>query len=87
MQYLFEYSDRLSSPYEAFQVDSTIEYFPVRPHWHYFTEIMYMLEGVAMVECDDKTYAVEPEQLIIFHPKAIHSIYAVNTDPDRKSVV
>lgn len=87
MQYLFEYNDRLSSPYEAFLMDSTTEYFPVRPHWHYFTEIIYMLEGGAMIECDEKTYVLEPEQLIIFHPKAIHSIYAINTDPIQYAVL
>lgn len=81
MQYLFEYGDMLTSPYEAFIVDSATQYFPVRPHWHYYTEIIYMLEGTAMAECDEKTYILEVGQLILFHPKAIHSLYSTNAEP------
>lgn len=87
MQYLFEYGDMLTSPYEAFIIDSATQYFPVRPHWHYYTEIIYMLEGTAMAECDDKSYIVEPGQLILFHPKAIHAIYSTNNEPVRYIVI
>ncbi len=83
MQYLFEYGDMLTSPYEAFIVDSATQYFPVRPHWHYYTEIIYMLEGTAMAECDDKTYILEAGELILFHPKAIHALYSTCEEPIR----
>ena len=75
MQYLFEYSDTLNSPYEAFLYDTSIMGFPIRPHWHYFMEIIYMKEGTGLIECDGKSYVVEPGDMILFHPEAVHSIY------------
>lgn len=45
MQYLFEYNDTLNSPYEAFLFNTSTMGFSVRPHWHYFMEIVYMREG------------------------------------------
>ena len=56
MQYLFEYCDTLESPYEAFLYDTSNMAFPIRPHWHYFMEIVYMLEGTGLVECDGKMW-------------------------------
>lgn len=50
MQYLFEYCDTMESPYEAFLYDTSYMAFPIRPHWHYFMEIIYMLEGTGLVE-------------------------------------
>lgn len=76
MQYLFEYSDTLNSPYEAFLYDSRRQGFPIRPHWHYFMEFMYMREGVGLVECNGASYALRPGDLMIFHPEAVHAVYA-----------
>ena len=42
MRPVFEYSDTLNTPYEAFLFDAQIETFPVLPHWHYYMEIMMM---------------------------------------------
>ena len=41
MNSLFEYTDTLNAPYEAFLFDASKEVFPVRSHWHYFMEVMY----------------------------------------------
>ena len=57
MQYLFEYTDTLNSPYEAFEVYSSMMVFPIRPHWHYFMEIIYMKSGTGLVECDGSTFS------------------------------
>jgi len=81
MQYLFEYCDTLDSPYEAFLYDTTTMPFPVRPHWHYFMEIIYMLEGTGLVECNGKTYVVEEGDMILFHPEAVHAIYTATNVP------
>ena len=45
MNSLFEYSDSLQTPYECFLFDTAVENFPIHPHWHYFMEIIYMVEG------------------------------------------
>ena len=75
MQYLFEYHDTLDSPYEAFLYDTVTMPFPVRPHWHYFMEIIYMLEGTGLIECDGQSFAVEEGDMILFHPESVHAIY------------
>ncbi len=87
MQYLFEYGDMLTSPYEAFILDSAVQYFPIRPHWHYYTEIIYVLEGVSMVESDDQSFIVEAGELVLFHPKAIHAFYSTSSEPVRYIVL
>ena len=81
MQYLFEYSDKLNSPYEAFSYDAARMPFPIRSHWHYFVEMILMTEGTGLIDCNGKTYVVERGDLIIFPPEALHAIYtATNYD-------
>ena len=87
MQYLFEYSDTLNSPYEAFLFDTAKDGFPVRPHWHYFMEFIYMLEGTGPMECNGQSYILNPGDLIIFHPEAVHAVYAANNQPLRYEVM
>ncbi|MBD5474079.1 MAG: AraC family transcriptional regulator [Lachnospiraceae bacterium] len=81
MQYLFEYCDTMESPYEAFLYDTSYMTFPIRPHWHYFMEILYMLEGTGLIECDGETYVVEPGDMILFHPETVHAIYTATNIP------
>ena len=59
MQYLFEYHDTLDSPYEAFLYDTSQMAFPIRSHWHYFMELIYMKEGTALIECDGCNYILQ----------------------------
>ena len=51
MNSLFEYSDSLRTPYESFLFDTATANFPIHPHWHYFMEIIYMIEGTAIMNC------------------------------------
>lgn len=81
MQYMFECSDTLDCPYEAFLYDTAVMTFPVRPHWHYFMEIIYMLEGTGLVECNGRSYVVEPGDMILFHPETVHAIYTATDLP------
>lgn len=81
MQYLFEYCDTMESPYEAFLYDTSYMAFPIRPHWHYFMEIIYMLEGTGLVECNGKSYVVEAGDMILFHPETVHAIYTATNMP------
>lgn len=71
---LYEYCDRMNSPLEAFVHVSSPENFPILPHWHYFFEIIHILNGNAEVTCDENVYNLSPGDLIIFCPKHIHSI-------------
>lgn len=81
MNSLFEYTDILNAPYEAFFFDATKNVFPVRAHWHYFVEIMYMLEGNAIVTCDSETFNLGPDDVFIFPPSSVHSIYTSSYGP------
>lgn len=67
MNPIFEYSDTLNNPYEAFFFDAQKNNFPVSPHWHYFMEILYILKGTAYIETDTDNYVLEPGDLIVFH--------------------
>ena len=69
MDELFEYSDSLNAPFEAFKGD----WKTVRPHWHYFNEMVYLVKGVLYTEVDNHQYTLNPGDMIIYHPKQIHS--------------
>lgn len=75
MNGLFEKSDCLNAPFEAFLIDSKYGIYPVKAHWHYFCEMLYILEGDGYVLCDNREYAIRPGDFVFFHPQAVHAIY------------
>ena len=87
MNSLFEYTDTLNAPYEAFLFDASKDVFPVRAHWHYFVEVMYMIEGNAIVSCDSETFNLGPDDVFIFPPSSIHSVYTSSYGPLRFYVI
>ncbi|MDP4145674.1 MAG: AraC family transcriptional regulator [Bacillota bacterium] len=87
MNYLFEESNILTSPYEAFLFDTIHESFPITGHWHYFMEIIFMLKGTAIINCNNEEYILEPADLILFHPQAVNSIFAGSHEPLKYDVL
>ena len=88
MKPFFEYSDTLNNPYEAFLFDAqTSSVFPILSHWHYFMEIIYMLEGNAYIEAGEEDYVLEPGDLIVFFPQESHAIYSTGMFPIRYYVL
>ena len=81
MEYLFEYSDMLNAPVEAFLYDTRKHPFPIQSHWHYFIEIIYVMEGTACITCNQSTYILNPGELIFLPPQAIHAIYTTTPFP------
>ena len=81
MSNLFEKQDSLKSPIETFIFDTEKRDFPVKQHWHYFAEFIYVLKGRAEITCDGRTYIVSEGELIIFYPSSVHSIYPVDSLP------
>ena len=69
MDELFEYSDSLNAPVQTFRGN----WRTVKPHWHYFTEMVYLVKGVLYTEVDNHQYTLNPGDMIIYHPKQIHS--------------
>lgn len=74
MQNLYEHTDGLNHPMEAFHHRPYPGNFPILPHWHYFIEIIYVTEGKVIATCDDAVYHLFPGDLIIFCPQKLHSI-------------
>lgn len=81
MNILYEYTDKLNTPFECFMFDTKKEVFPIRPHWHYFMEILLIKEGTAFISCNNKSYYATKNDLIVFPPTCIHSIQAADGLP------
>ncbi len=78
MSNLFEKTASLSTPVECFVFDAANEEFPIRPHWHYFAEFIYMLRGTACITAGNKTYRAAAGDLVILPPACVHSITAAD---------
>ena len=78
MYHLYEDHDILHSPYEAFLYDTGKEVFPIRPHFHYFVEILYIIEGTAFIEVNQQESYVSEGDLVLFHAGDIHAIYSAS---------
>ena len=76
MRSLFEKQDSLNTPVECFVFDAAKEIFPVRQHWHYFAEFIYILQGTVAVTADDRCFSVTEGEFMILHPSSVHSISA-----------
>lgn len=63
---LFEYSDMLRSPIEAFCCGTGYWEGSVSSHWHYFLELVYVQEGSVTVSCNDNTCLLKKEPLLYF---------------------
>ncbi len=74
MNELFECSDTLNSPMEAFPYDTRKDTFPVESHWHYFMEIVFVTEGSIITICNDSHYTMKPGDMILITPQSIHSL-------------
>lgn len=78
---LFEQSDLINNPVECFYYDSVNHNFPIRPHFHYYMEIVLMLKGTATMHCNTKVITVKEGEMILFHPNAVHAIYSADDNP------
>ena len=74
MSNLFEYGDIINQPIECFFFDSKEQLYPVRSHWHFYMEIIYMTEGTAQVTSDNTEYLVQAGDMMLFHPQSVHMI-------------
>ena len=74
MQNLFEYGDIINHPIECFYFDSREQTYPVRSHWHFYMELIYMLEGSALISSDNTEYQVNARDMVLFHPQSVHMI-------------
>ncbi len=84
---LFEYIDILNTPYDLYMEAVTSTDFAIKPHWHYYTEILYMVEGSICINCQEQSYIINTGDLIFISNRCIHSIQANNYIPTRYVVI
>ncbi len=82
MDELFEYSDSLNAPFQAFSGS----WKDVRPHWHYFTEMVYLVKGKLIAEVEGRKYNLSAGDLIIFFPKQIHTFFEYVSKPGEEEL-
>jgi AraC-like DNA-binding protein len=71
----FQDMDRLNEPLEVFIHQETKTSGAVGPHWHYYLEMLYILNGTVEAQCDDHLYTLHPGDLILFYPQSVHSMH------------
>ena len=68
MHSLFEDCSNLTSSFQVLKGS----WKDVKPHWHYFTEFIYLVSGILYAETDGKIIKMNEGDIIVFHPKHIH---------------
>lgn len=93
MNTLYEYIDPIASPYEAFCFDSDKSDLPIPAHWHYYVEILFLLEGDVRFTIDNTVRVCPKGSAVLFPPRCVHAIdfydkpericyYVVKFDPE-----
>ena len=86
---IFEPIDQLFTPYDIFYQDTSQAYYvmPIRAHWHYYMEILYITEGSIRINCDTDSYLLEEGDLFVVYPRIVHSMYPVSQGTVRYGVI
>lgn len=67
---LFEYIDLMNQPYDIFYTDSV--HSPL--HWHYYSEILYIISGCVRIVCNNKETFLYPGDTCYFYPLQLHEV-------------
>lgn len=84
---LFEYIDVMNTPYQIYMEEVTDKEFRVKGHWHYFVEILYVVEGGIHVDCGNYRRTLLVGDMIVLPPKMLHRIQVFGELPTRYAVV
>lgn len=76
----FENGDFLNTPIECFRYDSNINKSPVKPHFHYYMEILLMTDGEATIQDNNNEFILKNNEMILFHPNSVHAILPKNRE-------
>ena len=68
------------NPFSCFITDGYGRKINIDPHWHYYIEMLYSIEGQAQVVLAGKRYALNQGDLALISAREVHSIY---TEQDR----
>lgn len=80
---LFEYIDMPKTPYDIFYTESTNS--PL--HWHYYSEIIYMLSGAVNVVCNNKNAVLRQGDLCYIYPLQLHEFTKVRGEKALYAVI
>lgn len=83
----YEPSNPLSMPFDCFEYDSEKDAFPIREHWHYFSELLMAEEGTLLVQQGDTLHRVTPGEILFVNPQNHHSIDSLNGEHVRYLVI
>ena len=81
MYRLFEKGDVLNTPVECYEFRAGREPFPVRPHWHYFLEMLLVTEGSVTIRSGEQSRVLSAGEFALFYPKQVHEIDAGSDVP------
>lgn len=73
----FEEGDFLNNPIECFYYNSSINKSPVKPHFHFYMEILLITKGEAEIQDMNETVRLNEGEMILFHPNKVHAIYPI----------
>ncbi len=71
---LFEYIDRQDTPYDVFYTNSVNS----PKHWHYYSEILYIISGSIKVICNDYSFILEAGDICYIYPLQLHEVAPVS---------
>lgn len=74
-------------PFHSFITDSKGNNFVVDPHWHYYIELLYILEGNASVILGNERFFVSYGDFVIINSREVHSITCKKGIPTRYIVI
>lgn len=63
-------------PVSCFLSDSKGKTFIIQPHWHYYIELLYFIEGKARVFLSGETYMAGKDDVVLINARGVHSIAA-----------
>jgi AraC family transcriptional regulator, melibiose operon regulatory protein len=63
-------------PFECFITDSQGKNFDILPHWHYYIELLYLLDGTARVFIGGEYFNVSTGDFVLMNSREVHSIHS-----------
>lgn len=60
---------------------------PIAPHWHYYIEMLYVIDGMGQIIINGDTLTMSEGDLLFSLPKDVHSINTLGTSPFKYAVI
>jgi AraC family transcriptional regulator, melibiose operon regulatory protein len=66
--------DEINYPFDSFITNTNGEEFYILPHWHYYIELLYFIDGGAKVFLSGKSYEINSGDFILISSREVHAI-------------